>query len=203
MRISNRIRFEGALAIGAALALIAGTAHAVPQFTPTATTLAHTVFSGEAGTTWNTGGLGVNGQVVYTEATTSLAIAGEIDALNYYDSLNGSCPTDIGSNCTFNFGPNLDFDVAAEFIGMSVNVSGGGFIDIILDFQSTGGTDIVWTDPADGNSVMLQGSWVAGNFMGNPTPGLQVQATYCDGVGGCGLASTSSDPIARPVTRPS
>jgi hypothetical protein len=195
MRISNRI--GSAFTVVAALALVAGNAQAVPQFTPTATTLAHTVFSGEAGSSWNTGGVGVNGQVVYTAASTSLAIAGEIDALNYYDSLNGSCATDIGSNCTFNFGPNLDFDVAADFIGLTVTPTGGGLFDIVMDFQSTGGTDIVWTDPTDGNSVMLSGSWIAGDFLGNPTPGLQVQATFCDGIGGCGAAGllAGTDPL--------
>jgi len=193
MRITNRIGI--ALAAFSAIALAAGTARAVPQFTPTATTLVHTVFSGEPGVTWNTGGLGVNGQVVY-DGVSSLAIGGQIDVVNYYDSLNGLCPTDIGSNCSFNYGPDLDFSVLAEFIGVTVTPTGGGLFDIVLDFQSTGGTDILWTDPADGNSVMLEATWTAGTFLGSPTPGLQVQSTYCDGVGGCGPAGLTGDPLA-------
>jgi hypothetical protein len=70
--------------------------------------------------------------------------------------------------------------VLAQFIGVTVTPITGGY-DIVLDFQSTGGTDILWTDPADGDSVMLSASWTAGSFDGSPTPGLQVQATYCDG----------------------
>ncbi|HEY8156275.1 MAG TPA: PEP-CTERM sorting domain-containing protein [Myxococcota bacterium] len=193
MRITNRIGI--ALAAVSAIAVAAGSAQAVPQFTPTATTLAHTVFSGEAGFSWNTGGLGVNGQVTY-DGVSSLAIGGQIDAANYYDSLNGSCPTDIGSNCSFNYGPDLDFDVLADFIGLTTTPTGGGLYDIVIDFQSTGGPDIVWTDPADGNSVMLAATWTAGTFLGNPTPGLQVQATYCDGVGGCGAQGLTGDPLA-------
>jgi hypothetical protein len=193
------MRITGRIAVGmaslAAIALAAGSAQAAPQFTPTATALVHTLASGEPGVTWNTGGVNVNGQVVYTAGTSSLAMGGEIDVMNYYDSLNGSCPSDGGSNCTFNYGPNLDFEVLANFIDADVTASGGGFYDIVLNFQSTGGTDITWTDPADGDSVMLEASWVAGTFLGNPTPGLQVIGTYCDGIGGCGAAGIQGDPL--------
>jgi hypothetical protein len=194
MRITDRIGL--ALAAVSAIALTAGTAQALPQFIPTPTTLVHTVFSGEAGVTWNTAGLGVNGQVEYDADTSSLTIDGEIDVMNYYDPLNGSCPSDSGSNCTFNFGPNLDFTVLASFINSDITNSGGGFYDITLNFETTGGPDIVWTDPSDGNSLMLSASWTAGTFLGNPTPGLQVVATYCDGVGGCGPAGLTGDPLA-------
>src|SRR5262245_17627196 len=193
MRISHRVGI--ALAAAAALTL-AGTAQALPQFVPTPTAKAHTVFSGEAGFTWNTGGLNVNGQIVYTDASNLLSIAGHIDAANYYDPLNGGCPTDSGSNCTFNYGPDLDMSVLAYFIGVTVTPTGGGLYDIVLDFQTTGGTDIVWTDPADGNSVMLSASWTSGTFNSSPTPGLQVISTYCDGVGGCGVQGLTGDPLA-------
>jgi len=194
MRISHRIGL--ALVAAAAIAFAAGTAQAVPQYVPTATAKAHTVFSGEAGFTWNTGGLGVNGQIVYTDASNLLSIGAEIDAANYYDPLNGSCPTDSGSNCSFNYGPNLDVSVLAMFIGATVTPTGGGLYDIVLDFQTAGGTDIVWTDPADGNSVLLTASWTSGTFNSSPTPGLQVISQYCDGVGGCGAAGVQGDPIA-------
>jgi hypothetical protein len=195
MGITARIRIV--LVAVSASALAAGTAQAVPQLTPTATTLAHTVYSGEAGVVWTTEGLSVNGQVVY-DGISSLAIGGHITTLNSYDSLNGACPTDVGSNCSFGYGPPLDFTVLADYIGHTVTPQGGGsgLFDIVLEFQSTGGSDIVWTDPADGNSVMLSANWTAGSFMGSPTPGLQVVSTYCDGIGVCGAAGLTGDPLA-------
>lgn len=191
MRITNRIAI--ALAAVAATALAAGSAQALPQFIPSPTTHVHTVFSGEAGVVWTTQ-VGAGDKVDYDAGTSSLAITGAITTLNYYDTNPllgvppGSCQTDTGSNCPFVYGTPLDFTVLATFIGSSVTDAGGGFFDILLNFESTGGTDIVWTDPADGNSVALAATWTAGDFLGNPTPGLQVQATYCDGVGGCGAA---------------
>jgi hypothetical protein len=194
MRITGRIG-AGVVALSA-MALAAGSAQAAPQFTPTATALVHTLASGEAGVAWSTGGLGVNGQVVYTAATTSLAMGGEINTMNYYDSLNGSCPTDAGSNCAVPYGTPLDFTVLADWINADVTPTGGGWYDIVLNFQSTGGTDISWTDPLDGNSIMLEASWVSGTFLGNPTPGLQVVSSYCDGIGGCGAAGLQgADPL--------
>jgi PEP-CTERM motif-containing protein len=86
--------------------------------------------------------------------------------------------------------------VLAQFIGVTVTPTGGGLYDIVLDFQTAGGTDITWTDPADGNSVMLSASWTSGTFNSSPTPGLQVISTYCDGVGGCGPAGLTGDPLA-------
>jgi hypothetical protein len=185
MRFTGRIGV--AIAACSAVVLLGGSAQAVPQFTPSATALVHTIGSGESGVVWNTGGVGVNGQVVYDKDTSSLVLEGEVDVMNYYDPA-GSCPTDAGSNCSFNYGPNLDMTVLATFIGSTITPLGGGLYDILLDFESTGGTDILWTDPADGDSVMLEASWTAGTFLGNPTPGLQVSALFCDGVGGCGPA---------------
>lgn len=194
MRITDRLWV--ALAAMTAVALAAGSAQAVPQFTPTATARAHTIDSGESGTTWNTGGTGVNGQVVYTASNTRLAIGAGIDVLHYYDPLNGGCSTDTGSDCTFNFGPNLSMSVLADFIGITLNPGLNGFIEILLNFESTGGVDIEWLDPSDGNSVMLRANWAAGVFQGFPTTGLQVIGNYCDGVGGCGPAGLIGDPIA-------
>ncbi len=188
-------RFGVALAAMSAVALTAGSAQAVPQFLPTPTARVHTLNSGEAGVTWNTGGTGVGGQAVYTASTTSLALTGVIDILNYYDPAGGPCTTDTGSNCALNYGPDLDFTLLAKYIGATFTPTGGGNTDIVLDFQSSGGTDITWSDPTDGNSVMLKASWVAGNFGGSPTPGLQIVGTYCDGVGGCGAAGLQGDPL--------
>jgi len=188
MRTTNRIGI--AFAALAAVALAAGTAQAVPQFTPTATARVHTLASGEPGVVWN------QGAIVYTASNSTLAINGQVDELNHYDPLNGLCPTDAGSNCTFSYPlGNLDFSMLAVYIGAAVTPVGGGYYDIVLGFESTGGVDIQWTDPSDGNSVMLEASWVAGNFGGNPTPGLTVSGVYCDGVGGCGAAGVQGDLI--------
>jgi hypothetical protein len=182
-----------------ALTLVAGAAQAAPQFTPTSTARAHTLFSGEGGITWTTNG---SSTIVYTAATTSLAITGEIDVMNWYDPASGSgCETDIGSNCTYNLPNNLDLTVLAEWIGFTATPTGGGYYDIVLDFETSGGTDITWTDPDDGNSVMLSASWVAGTFLSGYTPGLQVVANYCDGIGGCGAAGVQGDPIAIGVAQ--
>jgi hypothetical protein len=178
-----------------AVALTAGSAQAVPQYLPSATARVHTLDSGEAGVTWNTGGLGVGGQINYVSGTGSLVMTGVVDIMNYYDPA-GSCTTDTGSNCTVNYGPDLNLTLLAQYIGATFTPLGGGLTDIVLNFQSTGGTDITWTDPADGNSVMLRASWTAGNFNGSPTPGLQVVGTFCDGVGGCGAAGLQGDPLA-------
>jgi hypothetical protein len=140
---------------------------------------------------WNTGD---PGQINYTASNTTLAITGEIDVMNYYDPAD-TCPTDIGSNCPFNYSPNLDLSVLAKWIGYTSTSLGGGYYTIVLDFETTGGTDITWTDPSDGDSVMLEASWVAGTLFGEPTPGLQVNATWCDGVGGCGPQGVVGDPL--------
>ena len=194
MRITDR--FGIALAALAAVALGAGNAQAVPQYLPTATARVHTLASGEAGVAWNTGGLGVGGQVVYTAAGSSLVMTGVVDIMNYYDPAGGPCTLDSGSNCAYNYASDLDFTLLAQYIGVTFTPTGGGLTDIVLNFQSTGGTDITWTDPADGNSVMLRASWTPGDFNGSPTPGLQVVSTYCDGVGGCGAAGLLGDPLA-------
>jgi len=193
MKITDRLWM--ALAATSAVVLAAGSAQAVPQYLPTATARAHTLFSGEAGIAWNTGGLGVGGQIVYTAAGTSLAMTGVVDIMNFYDPAGGPCTTDIGSNCAVNYASDLDFTLLAQYIGVTFTPTGGGLTDIVLDFQSTGGTDITWTDPADGNSVMLRASWTSGIFNGSPTPGLQVVETYCDGIGGCGAAGIQGDPL--------
>ena len=172
MRISNRIRSGSALAVISALALVAGTAQAIARSSfrrlPRSRTRSSPAKPGRRGTPAASASTARSSTRTPPRPSRS---RGEIDAVNYYDSLNGSCPTDIGSNCSFNYGPNLDFDVAANFIGMTVTPTGGGFIDIVLDFQSTGGTDIIWTDPADGNSVMLTGQLGRGRLPQQPDAG--------------------------------
>lgn len=162
--------------------LVAGAAAAVPQFTPSATALLHTLQSGQPGTAYNSGGLGSNGQINYTNlggGNGTLNIGAEIDVLNYYDPNNGSCPTNAGSNCSFNFATDLDFMVNADLAGINVTPVGGTIVQIDIMFESTGlGNDFVWTDPTDGNSDMLTATWTAGLFMGVPTSGLEAQVFY-------------------------
>ena len=198
MRITER--FGIAFAALSAVALTAGSAQAVPQFTPTGTELGHTIDSGESGTTWTTGGLLAPGQVKYTELTSRLEISAGIDALHFFDPTNGGCSTDAGSDCDFNFLPNLGLSVVADFVGLTLDPGINGYLSITLDFASTGGgSDITWTDPADGNSVMLSANWAAGTFQGFPSPGLQVLGTYCTGdlsLNGCGAVGLIGLPTA-------
>lgn len=163
-----------------ACALFAAPALATPQFTPTATALMHTIEANFAGgTTWTTGGLSVNGQIAYSDVSQQLSIGAKIDVLNYFDPSNGSCPSDAASNCAFNFAPDLDLDVIANYVGIAGIVNNGdGTLTIQIDFQTTGGWDILWTDPSDGNSVQLRAQFQAGSFNGFPTSGLSVTATY-------------------------
>jgi hypothetical protein len=176
-------RWFGQLALPAALLALAGPAAAVPQFTPSATALLHTVDSLESGATHNTGGLGVNGQVAYSSATQRLSVSGELDVMHYYDPLNGSCPTNAGSDCAFDFVPNLDILVEADFHSSLLTALGYGFFQLDVRFQSTGGTDILVTDPLDGDSVQLSGSWVAGTFQSFVTTGLVATIIYDGNLG--------------------
>jgi hypothetical protein len=182
MRTSDRLGI--AFGVVSALVLTAGTALATPQFTPSGSARVHTLSSGEPGINWTTAGLGVNGQIEYVAGTTTLTMGAEIQQMNWYG--DAGCPTDAGSNCSFNFGPALDLAMTAQYLGFSVVANGGGNYAITLDFESAPGSspDITWTDPADGNSVQLQASWTSGTFSSIYTPGLQVSGTYCDGVGG-------------------
>lgn len=177
--------------IGALIALssfVAGSAFAVPQFTPTPTALLHTITGGgtqEPGVQYNSGGTGsgtAGGQIVYTDTgggTGSLNITSGVDVMNYYDPNNGACATDIGSNCTFNYATDLDFTVNALLNGIGVIDYGGGFFGIDIMFESAGGgNDFSWTDPTDGNSNMLSATWLAGSFNGVPTSGLTASLIY-------------------------
>lgn len=166
-----------------ALTLLAAPAAAVPQFTPSATALFHTINDGPAGATYTTGGLGANGQVVYDGAG-NLTVGAELDVLHYYDPADGSCSTP-SSDCEFDFGVddggsglNLDILVEADFVGFGVTDFGGGFFEVLFNFESTGGTDILISDPTDGDSVQLIGSWVAGEFLGQAQTGLTATVIY-------------------------
>jgi hypothetical protein len=178
-------RLVAGSAAAVSILLVGGAALAVPQFTPSGTALLHTLQSGQPGAAYNSGGLGTNGQIDYTDLGSgngTLNIGAEIDVLNYYDPLDAACPTNVGSNCSYNFGvtgQNLDFMVNADLAGLSAVDIGGGIFQINIQFESTGlGNDFVWTDPLDGDSNMLTASWTAGLFNGVPTTGLEAQVFF-------------------------
>jgi hypothetical protein len=103
--------------------------------------------------------------------------------MHYYDPLNGSCPSNAGSNCAFDFAPNLDILVEADFHSSLLTALGYGFFQLDVRFQSTGGTDILVTDPDDGDSVQLSGNWVAGTFQSFVTTGLVATVIYDGNLG--------------------
>jgi hypothetical protein len=184
------LRAARALLVAGGLLLPSSQALATPQFEPTLTALFHTVTSGETGATYNTGGLAANGQVEFTNSTSSLHVDAELDVLHYYDPANGSCPTDSGSDCQFDFGVddagasglNLDISVDAVLAATPFAVTdlGGGFFQVDVNFETTGGIDILFTDPTDGDSTQLAGSWVAGSFDGNPFQTGLVSTVFYD-----------------------
>jgi hypothetical protein len=164
----------------AVLSLGVGAAQAVPQFTPSPGDSLHTIFSGEAGAQWTTSGAEVGGSISYSSGTQQLSITAVLDILNYWNPGNGSCPTDTGSNCAFNYGPDLDITLVADLHSVVVDDLTGGFYQVTVNFETTGGVDLSVTDPADGNSVQLEASWQAGTFLGNPTTGMAVSLVFDD-----------------------
>ncbi len=173
-----RLSLSGSLA-AAVLLLIGTSAAAVPQFTPTATSRLHTLGSGQPGAEWNTGGLLANGEIDYDSGTGRLTIEAELDVLNYYDP-GTACPTDVGSNCAFNYGTNLDITLEADLHSIDVTPLGGGDALIEINFESTGGTDLTLVDPTD-LSTLLTAEWQAGTFASTVTTGLTVSAFYLGG----------------------
>ncbi len=165
------------LAGAIALMLIASPALAVPQYVPTGTDLLHTIASGQPGVAYNTAAAG--DQISFTQSTQLLEFQAAVDVLNYYDTANPSCATDAGSNCALNFSPDLVLQAQALLSSIVATPVGGTFVQVDIQFGTTGGTDITWTDPADGGSTQLAASWQAGTFMGTATTGL-VATTFYD-----------------------
>jgi hypothetical protein len=172
--------FGSSVAVVLGLCLAGSAAQAVPQFTPSPGDSLHTIFSGGPGAQFNTGGVGSGGDISYNAGTQQLSLTGVLDVLNYYNPGNGSCPTDVGSNCAFNFGPDLDITLVADLHSIVVDDLTGGFYQVTVNFETTGGVDLSVTDPADGNSVQLEASWQAGSFLGNPTTGLAFSLVFDD-----------------------
>lgn len=177
MRGQSGIGFTRVAALAVALTFVAGTASAYQFTLPSGDTRLHTIGSGQPGAEWTTGGLGSNGDLSYDSGTEILDFDAELDVLNYFDPNVGSCPTDAGSNCTFNFSTNLELSVVASLAGISVNPLGGTFFELLVDFETTGGTDVTITDTTD-NTVLLSAAWQAGTFLGSPTTGLSASVIY-------------------------
>jgi hypothetical protein len=167
----------------AVLSLGVGAAQAVPQFTPSPGDSLHTIFSGQPGAQWNTSGAGVGGSISYSSGTQQLSITAVLDILNYFNPGNGSCPTDTGSNCALNYGPDLDITLLADLHSVVVTDLTSGFYQVQVNFQTTGGVDLSVTDPADGNSVQLEANWQAGTFLASPTTGMAVSLVFDDNLG--------------------
>jgi hypothetical protein len=153
-----------------------GSAQAI-QFTPPSTARLHTITSGEAGAEWNTSGLGAGGQISYDSGTGILTMTGVLDTLNYFDPSNGTCSTDVGSNCAVNFGPDLDITLSAAFDSLVVNPVVGTIVEIVTSFGTSAGVDVVVTDPSDA-TVVFRGDFKAGTFGSTPTTGLSTSVFY-------------------------
>jgi hypothetical protein len=172
-------RFSIAAAIGALL--WAGPAAAVPQFTPTLTSLLHTQSSGQPGSDWDTA-TGTE-QIEYDSGTGQLTITAGLDNENWFDPANGSCATDVGSNCAFNYSPNLDITLKADFAGFTITPIAVGIVNIQFNFATTAGVDLAITDSTDGGSTQLEGNVQAGLFGGLPTTGLSASVVFDTGAG--------------------
>jgi hypothetical protein len=166
--------------VALAVVLPIGAADAV-QFTPDPNDRLHFVSDGPPGAEWNTGGVGVNGQIVYRDLNDAndpglLTMDGVLDVLNFFSPGDPNCSGNT-TNCQFDFGPDVDFTIEAMFDGMTVTPLGFGFFDIIVDFTTNPGTpDIVMTDPTD-STVVLEADFVQGFFNGDPIMGFQTKLT--------------------------
>jgi len=168
------------LAVAAAFVMTGGAASAVQFELPTdasADARLHSLSSGQPGAEWFTEGVGVAGQVTYDSGTELLQFDADLTDLNYFDPNDGTCATDVGSNCNINFTTALDLSADAMLDGITVNFLGGTFFELIVDFASTGGTDITLTDPTD-STVLFSANWQAGSFLGESTTGLTASAVY-------------------------
>ena len=157
------------------------------QFTPDANDRVHSPGSGQPGVEWNTGANGtIGGQINYDGTAQEISITGAIDVMNFFNTVTpnrgalGTCGSDAGSNCSLNYGPDLNFTVEAGLATISTELIFGNFHTVTIFFETTsdGIPDIVWTDPSDSNAVVLEASWVAGIFGGDFTHGLKTAITY-------------------------
>jgi hypothetical protein len=160
---------------------LAGTASAI-QFTPSSTARHHFLTDGQPGTAWDTG---VAGQIVYRalDAVVDpglLTLSGNVNVLNYFDPSGPNCDSATTENCAFNFAPDLALTVEAQFESIAISAVTADIVQIVMGFETTsdGSPDIVWSDPDDGDAVVLEADWSAGTFNGSPTPGLEATVFY-------------------------
>lgn len=182
----RRLRLFSALsALGLALVLVvlglgwSMPAHAL-QLVPSATARLHTLASNQPGAQWNTGGTGSGGQLSYDANTGVATLTAGLDVLNWFGDVG--CPTDVGSNCSFNYGPDLSISLDASLVGITVSPPVfGDTVSVTLSFETTANAspDLTVSDPTDlGFGNVLEGNWTSGFFGGNPTTGLSVSVLY-------------------------
>jgi hypothetical protein len=179
-------------ALGLVLALTWSGAAGALQLVPTATSRLHTLASGQPGAQWNTGGAGSGGQLSYNSGTGVATLTAGLDVLNWFDTANGACATDAGSNCSFNYAPDLSISLDAAYAGAVVTPIGGTLVAVTLNFQTTANAapDLTVADPTDpGFGNVLEGNWQAGLFNGNPTLGLAFSMVF----------NTATMSVASPV----
>jgi hypothetical protein len=173
-------RLAAVLALCAFTTLLAGSASAI-QFPLSGTERLHTSTSGEGGAQWNTGSTTAGGQVSYDSGTGELSVSGVLNVLNYWDSNDLGCPTDVGSNCQVNFSPDLDMTVEMALHSISAApFAGPGFDTLVtIKFETTadGIADFILVDPSDA-TTLLEGDFAAGTFQSTPTTGVSASILY-------------------------
>lgn len=165
-----------------ALALVltlgwSGSASAL-QLVPTATSRLHTITSGQPGAQWNTLG---GAQLSYNGGTGVATLTANLDVLNWFDTANGACATDTGSNCSHNYTTDLAITLDASFVGATATMIAPNTVNIRLDFQTTANAlpDLTVLDPTDvGFGNVLEGDWQSGYFNANPTTGLSFNVVF-------------------------
>ncbi len=174
-------------ALGLALVLVvlglgwSTPAHAL-QHLPSGTARLHTL-TGGPGAQWTTSGAS-GGQLSYDANTGVATLTAGLDVLNWFDPNDGGCPTDVGSNCSFNYDPDLDISLDASFVGIAVSpdpVLGLSTYGVTLSFETTANAlpDLTVSDPDyPGAGNVLEGNWTSGFFSGNPTTGLAVSVLF-------------------------
>jgi len=191
------IRQVAVLALSAISLVTAGAASAI-QFPLSGAERLHTVGSGEAGAQWNTGSTTAGGQISYDSLSGELHVSAVLNVLNFWDPTPGSgCLTDAGSNCQYNYSPDLDLTIEMELASIvAAPFAGPAPFDTVLtiNFQSTadGIADYILVDPSDG-TTLLEGDWQAGMFGGTPTTGVTATVLYDTGTG---VASFGSGQVA-------
>jgi hypothetical protein len=176
----------GVVGVACALALGLALDSAALQFTPSATARLHAIDdpNGPPGAEWNTGGVGVNGQIEYFSVTDPntpgiLTVGGQLDVLNWFDPLDSNCPTNADT-CSLNFAPDLQFTMEAEFDSVVTTVLSPSLVEIVVNFCTTvdGLPDMVMIDPTDPNTILLEADFTAGTFGTESTFGLQASVLY-------------------------